>query len=117
MVITRSSAGGGSSPERAAQAQAADRLVADAQLVRLDAGRVGHQRALVGARARGDREHAARAIDEDQGGVQRASRGAHDLGEPETALDGLRDGLEGAEVRRGRHLAGGLGQWPDNRGV
>ena len=91
------------------QAQAADRLVADAQLVRLDAGGVGHQRALVGARARSDREHAARAIDEDQGGVQRASRGAHDLGEPETALDSLRDGLEGAEVRRGRHLAGRLG--------
>ena len=92
-----------------AQPQPADDVVADAQLVRRDARGVGHQRALVGARARGDREHAARAIDQDQGGIQRASRGAHDLGEPETALDRLRDGVERAEVRRGRHLAGRLG--------
>ena len=58
-------------------------------------------------RARGDREHVARAVDQDKGGVQRAGRGAHHLGESEAALHGLRDGLEGAEVRRRRHLACG----------
>ena len=85
VVMTRSSAAGGSSPPRARTRRRPTAVVADPQLVRHDPGRVGHQRALVGGRARGDREHTARAIDEHQGGVQRASRGAHDLGEPEPA--------------------------------
>ena len=91
----------------APQAQPADHRVADPQLVRDDAGGVGHQRPLVRGGARGDREHAARAVDQDEGGVERAGRGTHHLGKPEAALDGLRDGLEGAEVRRRRHLACG----------
>ena len=92
-----------------AQPQPADHRVADPQLVRDDAGGVGHQRALVRRGARGDREHPARAVDQDDGGVERAGRGAHHLGEPEAALDRLGDGVEAAEVRRRRHPAEGLG--------
>ena len=101
VVTSRSSAGDGS-PERAAQPQPADDRVADAQLVRRDAGRVGHQRALVGGRAGGDREHGARAVDQHEGGVERARRGADDLRQPVAGLDRVGDRAERAEVERRR---------------
>ena len=70
-----------------AHAQAPDDRVADPQLVGLDAGAVGHQRALVGGRARGDGEHGARAVDQHERGVERARGGAHDLGQADAGLD------------------------------
>ena len=87
-----------------------DRLVADPQLVGLDARGVGHQRALVGGRARGDGEHGARAVHHDERRVERAGGGADDLGEAEAGRDGGGDRLERAEVERRRRLgAGGHG--------
>ena len=92
-----------------AQAQPADDRVADAQLVRLDALGVAHQRALVGGRARGDREHGARAVDQDERRVEGAGGGADDLGKPEAGLDRIRHRPERSEVGQRRLLAGGRG--------
>ena len=90
-----------------AQAQAADDRVADAQLVRLHALAVAHQQALVGRRARGDGEHGARAVDQDERRVQGAGRGADDLREPEAGLHRFGHGIERTEVGQRRLLAGG----------
>ena len=65
----------------AAQPQAPDDRVADPQLVRADAGGVGHQRALVRGGPRGDRQHRAGAVDQHQRGVERARRGADHFGQ------------------------------------
>ena len=101
VVTSRSSAAGGS-PAAAAQPQPPDDRVADAQLVRRDAGRVGHQRALVGGRARRDREHGARAVDQHERGVERPAGRADDLGQPVAGLDRVGDRAERAEVQRRR---------------
>ena len=89
------------------QAQAADDRVADAQLVCIDAVAVAHQQPLVGRRARGDREHGARAVDQDERRVEGAGGGANDLREPETGLHRLGHRTERPEVGRRRLLAGG----------
>ena len=106
VVMTRRSAAGGS-PARPRSRSRPTTASPTRSSCTDDAGGVGHQRPLVRGRARGDGEHAARAVDQDERGVERARRGAHDLGQPETALDRLGDGLEGAEVRRRRHLRPG----------
>ena len=92
-----------------AQAQAADDRVADPQLVRLDAVGVAHQRALVRRRARGDREHGARAIDQDQRRVERARSGPDDFREAEAGLHRVRHRTERAEIGQRRLFAGGRG--------
>ena len=105
VAIRTTAADGG--PLRGAQAQAADDRVTDPQLVRLHAVAVAHQQPLVGGRARGDREHGARAVDQDERRVESAGCGANDLGEPETGLHRLGHRIERAEVGRRRLLAGG----------
>ena len=70
---------------------------------------VAHQRALVGGRARGDREHGARAVDQDERRVEGTGGGADDLGEPEAGLHRVRHRPERAEVGQRRLLAGGRG--------
>ena len=99
---------GGAAAARA-QAQAADDRVAHAQLVRLHALGVAHQRALVRRRARGDREHGARAIDQHQRRIERTRRRPDDFGEPETGLHRVRHRTERAEVGQRRLFAGGRG--------
>ncbi len=86
---------------RAARAhpQRPDRLVGDAQLVRLDAVAVGEDRLLVGARACGDGEHMARSIAEHEAGLECSGGGAHDLGDTRPGRDSVRDGVECLEVR------------------
>ena len=100
-VVTSRSSAGRRLARAAAQAQPADDRVADAQLVGADAGRVGHQRALVRRRARGDRQHGAGAVDQDERGVERARRGAHHLGQPVARFDRVRDRGERVEIERG----------------
>ena len=107
VVTTRRSAG--RVARAPAQPQPADDRVADPQLVRRDAGGVGHQRPLVGRRARGDREHGARAVDQHERGVERARGGADDLGQPEPGLDRVGDRGERIEVDRRAPLLGRLG--------
>ena len=85
----------------AAQAQPADDGVADPQLVRLDAGRVRHQRALVGRGARRDGEDGAGAVDQDERGVERAGGRADDLGQSVARLHRVGDRPERREVHRG----------------
>ena len=102
VVTSRSSAGGGLAPSgRAAAAGRRPRRRRAARACSTPA-RVGHQRALVGGRARGDGQHGARAVDQDQGRVERARRGAHDLGQARARLDGVGDRLERAEIERRR---------------
>ena len=115
VAIRRIAADG--SPPRGAHAQAADDRVADAQLVGLHALGVAHQQPLVGGRARGDREHGARAVDQHQRRVERAGGGADDLGQPEPGLDRVGDLPERAEIGQRRLLAGGRGHTPKCRGV
>ena len=83
-----------------AQPQAPDHLVADPQLVRGHAGHVGHQRALVGGRARRDGQHGARRIHQHQRRLERPRGRADDLGQPHARLDGVGDRLERIEVDR-----------------
>ena len=86
-----------------AHPQPPDHGVPHPQLVRDDAGGVGHQRPLVGARARGHRQHGARAVDQHERGVERPRRGADHLGQAEPGLDGVADlGQRVEVVRRGR---------------
>jgi len=92
-----------------AQAQPADDRVAHAQLMRLDALGIAHQRALIGRRARGDREHGARSVDQHQGRVERAGCGPDDFRQPQTGLHRVRHRTQRAEVRQGRLFAGGRG--------
>ncbi len=98
-----------------AHAQAADDRVAHAQLVRLDALGVAHQRALVGRRARGDREHGARAIDQHQRRVERTRSRPDDFREPEAGLHRVRHRTERAEVGQRRLFAGGRGHGTEVR--
>ena len=72
---------GGRPAAARAHAQAADHRVTHAQLVRLDAVGVAHELALVRRRARGDREHGARAVDQDERRVEGAGGGTDDLRE------------------------------------
>ena len=100
MVTSRSSAGGGSPaaaaqraagrrPRRRRAARASRRRAASAISARSSAGR-----------ARGDREHGARAVDQHERRVERARGGADDLGQAEAGLDRVRDRRERAEVER-----------------
>jgi hypothetical protein len=98
-----------------AQSQAADDRVADPQLMRLDALGVAHQGALVRRRARGDREHGARAIDQHQRRVERARSGPDDFREPEAGLHRVRHRTERAEVGQRRLFAGGRGHGSEIR--
>jgi len=58
-----------------------------------------HQRALICRRASGDREHCARAIDQNQAGVEGSRRCAEDLGQSRSGLDCVGYRLEGTKVR------------------
>jgi hypothetical protein len=91
----------------AAHPQHADRLVGDAQLVRLHPGAAREHRALVGGRARRDGEHRARAVGEHQARVERPGGRPDDLRQAGPGLDGIRDGLESGEVEPG---VGSLGR-------
>ena len=83
----------------------ADRRFGHPELDRGDIVGAAHQRSLVGGRAGGDGEHGRRAIDQDQTGVERAGRGAKDLGQAGAGLDGVRDRGERPEVRGARSAA------------
>ena len=117
-VVTKRSSDGSGEPFAPTQAQLADDRVGDAQLDALDAFRLAQQRALLGGRARGDREHDARAVDQDEARVERARGGAHDLRQAGAGGDRFRDRLERPQVRRRRRLVARVrGHRPIVRGI
>ena len=81
-------------PFATAQPQLPDGRVGDAQLDPLDALGLAQQRPLLGRRARGHREHDARAVDQHEARVERPRGRAHDLRQAGAGRDRLGDRLE-----------------------
>ncbi len=63
-------------------------------------------KALVGRRARRDRQYRAAAVEQHEAGVERARRGAHDVRQPGARFDRLGDRVQRRKIERDRPFGG-----------